>query len=166
MFKITSNCRMKRDKRGWSKVRPSKSIFWLSLCLRSLFILAYLVSWSSGKQNSRTSLVGIVLIFSLLRAGMLSSRTVPLSGRRSEVLTIKRYIQCSDWLLRWWGVWLPPMEVWPKEDEEELPDSIGTLSLRMVTATGPRFSSIPNQFWCSELRNKVIHEILCKYNNF
>ena len=54
------------------------------LCTRA----SYLESCSSGKQNSSTSLVGIVLIFSLLSAGMLSSSTVPRSGSRSLVRTI------------------------------------------------------------------------------
>ena len=99
----------------------------------------YLVSWSSGKQNSSTSLVGMVLIFSDLSAGMLSSRTVPRSGRRSEVLTISRYMKWSVVLERCW----PPTIL--------LSSTVaGTLSLLMVTARGPRFSSIPNQFWWSE----------------
>ena len=38
----------------------------------------------------------------------------------------------------------------------------GTRSLLMDTATGPRFSSIPNQFWCSEHRDKYYR--VCKYN--
>ena len=98
----------------------------------------YLVSCSSGKQNSSTSLVGIVLIFSDLSAGMLSSRTVPRRGRRSEVLTISRYMKWSLVLERWW----PPTSL--------LSSTVaGTLSLLMETASGPRFSSIPNQFWWS-----------------
>ena len=31
----------------------------------------------------------------------------------------------------------------------------GTRSLLMDTATGPRFSSIPNQFWCSETGTNI-----------
>ena len=31
----------------------------------------------------------------------------------------------------------------------------GTRSLLMDTATGPRFSSIPNQFWCSETGRNI-----------
>lgn len=98
----------------------------------------YLVSCSSGKQNSRTSLVGIVLIFSDLSAGMLSSRTVPRRGRRSEVLTISLYMKWSEVLVR-----LGPISLFSSP-------VAGTRSLLMVTATGPRFSSIPNQFWWSE----------------
>ena len=98
----------------------------------------HLVSWSSGKQNSRTSLVGMVLIFSDLSAGMLSSRTVPRRGRRSEVRTIRRYMKCSLVLGSWW----PPTSL--------LSSTVaGTRSLLMETASGPRFSSIPNQFWWS-----------------
>jgi hypothetical protein len=49
----------------------------------------YLESCSSGKQNSRTSLVGMVFTFSDLRAGMESSSTVPRRGNSSLVLKIR-----------------------------------------------------------------------------
>ena len=78
----------------------------------------------------------MVLIFSDLRAGMLSSRTVPRRGRRSEVLTISLYMK---WSLLAVSCWLPT---------SLLSSTVaGTLSLLMETASGPRFSSIPNQFW-------------------
>ena len=95
----------------------------------------YLDSCSSGKQNSSTSLVGMVLIFSLLRAGMLSSSTVPRSGSRSEVRTTSLYIQWSE------------CEDCACVDPVTSSGLLGTLSLLMLTATGPKFSSIPNQFW-------------------
>ena len=48
---------------------------------------SYLERFNSGQTNSRTSLVGMLLIFSLLRAGIDSSRTHPRSGSSSLVRT-------------------------------------------------------------------------------
>ena len=161
--------------------------------------VSYLESCSSGKQNSRTSLVGIVLIFSLLSAGMLSSSTVPRSGSRSLVRTISLSGKIFRATQKIFGekqkifrqkqrqkqkIFRQKQKIFRQKQKyfstdlyiqwSELLGLVmlvsvvrrscvaGTLSLLMDTATGPRFSSIPNQFWCSEHRDKYYR--VCKYN--
>ena len=107
--------------------------------------MSYLDSCNSGQTNSNTSLVGSDLIFSDLRAGMDSSKTQPLNGRRSQVRTNSRYIH-----------WSFPYSLsgsmfrgWIKVSEPGRPplaEDNGTFSRRIETATAPKCSSTPNQF--------------------
>ena len=69
-------------------------------CDKSSLGLPYPERFSSGQTNSRTSLVGMLLTFSLLRAGIDSSRTHPRNGSSSLVRTCrKRGMEVGSW--RW-----------------------------------------------------------------
>lgn len=76
----------------------------------------------SGQMNSRTSFVGIFLIFSDLRGGIESSKTQPRRGSKSLVRIISRY--------RYWSAAAATEAV--EEEEEDPPPALALDSMDVI----------------------------------